>query len=120
MPVQRVRPALTRYYVEGGKPLLWLATGRMDGLLARMKQAAADGLKVGDYPIAHLEKLKRAAPQTDARSRAVIELWFSAFFLKYASDLKVGRFVPRKIDPELYWQSKTIDEDHSAHPARRL
>ncbi|MGI9384870.1 MAG: L,D-transpeptidase family protein [Methyloligellaceae bacterium] len=110
LPVQRVRTALTRYYVDDKKPLLWLATGRMDGLLARMKQAATDGLKSGDYPVAHLEELKVAAASTDARSRAVIELWFSAFFLKYASDLKVGRFVPRKIDPELYWQSKVIDE----------
>ena len=34
---------------------------------------------------------------------------FSAFFLVYASDMKVGRFVPSKIDPELFQERRSVD-----------
>ena len=47
---------------------------------------------------------------TDNRGRAIIELHFSAAFLEYASDLKVGRFLPRKVDPNFFVQKREIDQ----------
>ncbi len=40
---------------------------------------------------------------------AIIELYFSAAFLEYASDLRVGRFLPNKIDPNFFLAPRQID-----------
>ena len=44
------------------------------------------------------------------RSLALVELFFSAAFLEYASDIKVGRFLPRKIDPNFFIEGRTIEQ----------
>ena len=53
---------------------------------------------------------QRGGPSIDKRGLAIIELYFSAAFLEYASDLKVGRFLPSKIDPNFFIESRTIDQ----------
>jgi murein L,D-transpeptidase YcbB/YkuD len=40
----------------------------------------------------------------------LVELFFSAAFLEYASDIKVGRFLPRKVDPNFFIEARTIDQ----------
>ena len=90
---------------------MWIGTGRMPAFVARLRAAEEDGLDPSAYPTAQLAKLSAAAAQgTDARGLATIELFFSAAFLEYASDLQVGRFLPRKVDPNFFQQDKSIDQ----------
>ena len=109
MAVRRRETELKSYYLGQNGELLWIGTGRMQHLIALMRSAEDEGLFSSDYPSDHLEQLMQAVPKTDAKSRAVVELLFSGHFLKFASDLKAGRVLPRKVDPELYWQTKEID-----------
>src|SRR5581483_5824716 len=110
LPVRQRRAALAAYYQERGGALIWVGTPRMDEFVGRLKAAAEDGLDPAGYPSGQLAKLAAAAPDTDARGQAVVELVFSAAFLEYASDLRVGRFLPRKVDPDFFLQDKSIDQ----------
>ncbi len=110
LPVRQRAEALVAYYQENAGPLLWVGTRRMDDFIDRVESAALDGLDPGSYPTPQLERLANAIVKTDARSRAIVELYFSAAFLEYASDIKVGRLLPRKVDPKFFLQERTIDQ----------
>lgn len=110
LPIKQRRDVLRSYYEEQGGDLLWLNSPRAGIMVSRLTNAADDGLNAEDYPGAQLEKLLFAAGETDKRSLAIIELYFSAAFLEYASDLKVGRFLPNKIDPNFFLTPRSIDE----------
>jgi len=107
--IRKQKAVLDAYYLEQQGPLLWIGTGRMPMLLQKLRSAETEGLFSNDYPTDYLQQLSDAVPQTDQQSQAVVELLYSAFFLKFASDMKAGRVLPRKVDPELYWQEKEID-----------
>ena len=109
LPVRQRGAALVAYYRDNSGPLLWLGHERMDDFVARLRAAADDGLDPRSYPADHLAKLAAAVAQTDARSRAVIELYFSAAFLEYASDLQVGRLLPHKVDPNFFLKNRLIN-----------
>ncbi len=109
LPVRQRGAAIRAYYSQPDNGLLWIERPRMTGLIARLKAAEDDGLDPAAYPIAQLDRLAAASGSTDTRSQAVIELFFSAAYLEYASDLQVGRLLPRKIDPGFYQQDKSID-----------
>lgn len=109
MPVQIVRPVLTKHYVENEGRLFWVGSPRMDELIERLSNAERDGLFARDYPVEYLTTLKNSLKAGEAFTEAYAELAFSAFFLRYASDLKIGRFVPRKIDPELFVSRKKLN-----------
>ena len=108
LPVRQRGPAIRAYYAKPENGLLWLERPRMGAFIQRLKDAADDGLDPSAYPIAQLERLAAVSGNTDTRSKAVIELYFSASFLEYASDVQVGRFLPRKVDPSFYQQDKSI------------
>jgi L,D-transpeptidase YcbB len=110
LPIKRRQDSLRAYYKDFGGQLLWLATPRAKALVARLIAAEDDGLDAKDYPGKQLAKLNAAGPSTDKRGLAIIELYFSAAFLEYASDLKVGRFLPNKVDPNFFIQGRTIDQ----------
>lgn len=111
LPIRQRRDALRVYYQELGGDLLWLGTPRAGALVARLKAAEDDGLDPKDYPGEQLERLDAAAgPTTDKRGLAITELYFSAAFLEYASDLKVGRFLPNKVDPNFFLKGREIDQ----------
>ena len=110
LPVKQRRDALWEYYQEFGGELLWLGSRRPNELLARLQNAASDGLDPKDYPSKQLARLAAAKSTDDKRSLALVELFFSAAFLEYASDIKVGRFLPRKIDPNFFIEGRTIDQ----------
>jgi murein L,D-transpeptidase YcbB/YkuD len=110
LPIQQRRDVLRAYYEENGGDLLWLRGGETDALLARLKNAEADGLRPEDYPTRQLAKLAGATANTDTRSLAIVELYFSAAFLEYTSDLSVGRFLPNKIDPNFFLKTRSLDE----------
>jgi murein L,D-transpeptidase YcbB/YkuD len=110
LPVRQRADALIAYYQTNSGPLLWVGKRRMNEFVAREEGAIYDGLKPDSYPSAQLARLAAVATDTDARSRAIIELYFSAAFLEYASDIRVGRLLPRKVDPNFFLQARTIDQ----------
>ena len=113
-PSASAREGLDAYYQDERRPAL-VDRHRAHVRLGRPRCSAAeeDGLDPPAYPAAQLAKLApRRCDGTDARGKAIVELFFSAAFLEYASDLQVGRFLPRKVDPELL----PAGQDH--RPAR--
>jgi murein L,D-transpeptidase YcbB/YkuD len=110
LPIKQRRDVLRSYYEAQGGELLWLSTARAGAMVTRLTNAGDDGLNPEDYPGEQLAKLMAAAGSTDKRSLAIIELYFSAAFLEYASDLRVGRFLPNKIDPNFFLAPRVIDE----------
>lgn len=110
LPVRQRAAALVSYYQENGGSLLWVGHERMDQFVARLRAAAQDGLDPRTYPADQLAKLAEATRQTDTRSRAIIELYFSAAFLEYASDIRVGRLLPHKVDPNFFLTNRAIDQ----------
>jgi L,D-transpeptidase YcbB len=110
LPIKQRREALQAYYQEFGGNLLWLGTPRASALVARLQAADADGLDPKDYPSKQLAELNSLSAKTDKRGLAIVELYFSAAFLEYASDLKVGRFLPNKVDPNFFIKGRSIDQ----------
>jgi L,D-transpeptidase YcbB len=109
LPLQRIRPALIAHYVNNGGSIYWVGTGRMDKFIARLKNATYDGLNAADYPVDNLIALRDQLDENDPAAAAQVELYFSAFFVAYAADLKIGRVTPQKVDPNLFRNPKTID-----------
>jgi len=110
LPIRQRHDALQAYYQTFGGELLWLGSTRANSFLSRLTNAEADGLDPNDYPGKQLASLSAGGPSTGKRGLAIIELYFSAAFLEYASDLKVGRFLPSKIDPDFFIEARTIDQ----------
>jgi murein L,D-transpeptidase YcbB/YkuD len=110
LPVRQRHEALRTYYEEDGGALLWLGSDRAAALIAWLGAAEADGLDPAAYPSDQLARLHAAIGETDDRGKAIIELHFSAAFLEYASDLKVGRVLPHKVDPDFFLQERSIDQ----------
>ncbi len=109
LEIRKRKASLKTYYLEEKGELLWIGKERMPRLIQLLLSAETEGLFASDYPTDYLQKLLAAVPLTDTKSRAVVELLYSAFFLSYAADLKGGRVLPRKVDPELYWRTKEFD-----------
>jgi L,D-transpeptidase YcbB len=109
LPIERIRPALTAHYISGRGAVYWVGTGRMDQFIARVQRATYDGLNSGDYPVDSLAQVRDAADSGDPVQAAHAELYFSAFLVAYAADLKIGRVTPQKVDPNLFRNPKTID-----------
>lgn len=114
LPVRQRKAALSKFYVDEKGIQLWREPAARQRLLDRLTNAAADGLDPSNYPI---EVLARTTPfsrfamglSSSLKAEARAELYWSAFFLKFASDIKVGRILPTKVDTKLYWQAKEID-----------
>ena len=109
LPIERMRAALKAHYVDNGGTVYWVGTGRMTPFIQRLIDAEDDGLNPGDYPIDTLIDLRDRIDANDPMSAARAELYFSAFFVAYASDLKTGRVIPQKVDPRLFRNRKTVD-----------
>jgi L,D-transpeptidase YcbB len=109
LPVRQRHEALDAYYQEEAGPLLWIGSDRMTALVERLSVAGNDGLDPADYPVDRLADLADVVDDADIRGKAIIELYFSAALLEYASDLQVGRFLPRKVDPNFFLQEREID-----------
>lgn len=109
LPLERVRATLQAHYVKQGGSIYWANTGRMTPFLQRLAKANYDGLNPQDYPADALMQLRDGADPDDARAAAEGELYYSAFFIAYAADLKIGRISPQKVDPNLFRSRKTID-----------
>jgi len=110
LPIERLRAALTAHYVTNHAAAYWVGTARMDQFIARVGNATYDGLNGKDYPLETLQLMKAAAQTGDAAEAAKAELYFTAFFVAYATDIKIGRVTPQKVDPNLFRNPKTVDE----------
>lgn len=109
LPLERIRPALEAHYVRDGGAVYWVGTDRMTPFIQRLVDAENDGLNPGDYPIDALIDLRDSLDTDDPQPAAEAELFFSAFFVAYATDLKIGRVTPQKVDPRLFRNRKTVD-----------
>jgi L,D-transpeptidase YcbB len=109
LPLERVRQTLVTHYIKNNGPVYWVGTGRMVPFAQRLQNAAYDGLDPSAYPTAALINLGTKSANADAFTAAQAELYYSAFFVAYASDLKVGRVTPKNVDPHLFRSRKTID-----------
>ncbi len=109
LPLDRVKGTLTTHYLKNSGPIYWAGTGRTGQLIQRMSNATLDGLNPDAYPIDSLVQLGSDAGSGDAYAMAKAELYYSAFFVAYAADLKIGRVAPQKVDPNLFRSRKTID-----------
>jgi L,D-transpeptidase YcbB len=109
LPLQRIRPALTAHYVDNAGTIYWVGTGRMTPFIQRIENAEDDGLNPDDYPSGVLVEIRDAIDDSDPRTAARAELYFSSFFVSYAADLKIGRLIPQKVDPRLFRSRKTVD-----------
>ena len=109
LPLERIRPALAAHYLRDGATPFWVGTNRMTPFLQRLADAADDGLNPADYPIDALIDLRDSLEPDDADTAAATELYFAAFFVSYATDLKIGRTTPQKVDPRLFRSRRTVD-----------
>ncbi len=127
LPLERLRPALMAHYVTTHATPFWVGTNHMDQFLARVNAAVYDGLITTDYPISTLQQMKTDAQSGDPAAAARAELYYTAFFVAYATDLKIGRVTPQKVDPNLFRSPKTVDQlrlisdmSHSSNPDQFL
>jgi murein L,D-transpeptidase YcbB/YkuD len=109
LPIERIREALKAHYLDNGGSIYWVGTGRMTAFIQRLEDAQFDGLNPDDYPVDTLIDLRDSIDPEDPYSAAQAELYYSAFFVAYAADLKIGRVAPQKVDPRLFRSRKTID-----------
>ena len=109
LPLERIRGALKAHYVANGGSIYWAGSTRMDAFINRVQNAAGDGLNPDDYPLDTLIQIKEQLDPSDPYAAAEAELYYSAFFVAYAADLKIGRVSPQKVDPNLFRNRKTID-----------
>jgi L,D-transpeptidase YcbB len=109
LPLERVRATLSAHYIKNNAPVYWIGTGRTLSFVQRVQGAAADGLDAQSYPVDALIDLAKKANGPDAFVAAQAELYFSAYYIAYASDLKIGRVTPKNVDPNLFRTRKTID-----------
>jgi murein L,D-transpeptidase YcbB/YkuD len=110
LPIKQRREVLQAYYQAGNGDLLWLGTKRASAFVKRLLAADKEGLDPKDYPGKQLAEINEEAPTLDKRKLAIVELYFSAALLEYTSDLRVGRFLPSKVDPEFFLEGRVIDQ----------
>jgi murein L,D-transpeptidase YcbB/YkuD len=109
LPIERIREALKAHYLDNGGSIYWVGTGRMTPFIQRLEDAQFDGLNPDDYPVDTLIDVRDSVDPDDPHSAAQAELYYSAFFVAYAADLKIGRVAPQKVDPRLFRSRKSID-----------
>ncbi len=109
LPLERVKATLISHYVKNTAPIYWIGTGRTVSFVQRLNNAVYDGLDPAAYPISSLIGLARDAEKNDPFTAAQAELYMSAYFIAYASDLRIGRLTPQKVDPQLFRKRKVLD-----------
>ncbi len=110
LPIKQRREVLQAYYQANNGALLWLGTKRAGAFVARLLAADTEGLDPKDYPGKQLGELNEESPTLDKRQLAIVELYFSAALLEYTSDLRVGRVLPGKVDPDFFVEGRVIDQ----------
>ncbi len=103
------RKAFETFYAARGYAPLWIRDGQLTGqakaLIARLKNASADGLDAPDYPVPEFGTLTGAEALADGD----VKLTNSA--LTFARHLAVGRIAPTRVSAEVDYGS------HAPEPA---
>ncbi|MDJ0896271.1 MAG: L,D-transpeptidase family protein [Alphaproteobacteria bacterium] len=97
------------YYTSNPAKPLWLDADAGRELLAALQDAAFEGLDPAHYPTAEIATRTDALAGAAPKAKAETELFLSAAFLEFASDLKTGRLSPHRVDPKLFVKPKQID-----------
>jgi murein L,D-transpeptidase YcbB/YkuD len=99
------RAAVEKFYTAREYAPLWtqggVLTASAKGVIARLKDAAADGLNAADYPVPNF------AAATSADSLADAELKLTASMLDYARQAQSGR---------IHWSQVSADIQYPDHP----
>jgi murein L,D-transpeptidase YcbB/YkuD len=99
------RAAVEKFYSTRDYAPLWTQGGALTagakGVIARLKDAAADGLNAADYPVPNF------AAATSADSLADAELKLTASMLDYARQAQSGR---------IHWSQVSADIQYPEHP----
>lgn len=109
LAVRRLSKTLSTYYLDPSAELIWWSSKKREGIKDRIQFAAIDGLQPNNYPLKSVKNVVENFTKLPVPDQAAAELYISAIFLKYASDVKVGRLLPGKIDSKLFWHPKEID-----------
>lgn len=114
LPVRQRIKALRTYYNDPTSSVLWQDDQLANAFLQRLANSRYDGLGDRTNLFEQLQAVRSVnrfalSRQAGLRQVAEAELYWSAGFLKYAQDMKKGRFLPTKIDSKLYWHSKEVD-----------
>lgn len=114
LPIRQKLGALRAFYGDPGSQDLWQDDKLAADFIRHLENAHKDGLGQRDNLIEQLRAFRRInrlalTQEAQLQQLAMAELYWSAGFLKYAAQLKKGRFLPTKIDSKLYWQPKEID-----------
>jgi murein L,D-transpeptidase YcbB/YkuD len=99
------RKAIETYYATHGYAPLWIRDGRLtsraQAVIARLKNAEADGLDAGDYPVPEFSTFTGA----DALAEGDIKLTNSA--ITFARNLQSGRIAPNRVLAEVDYGNHT-------------
>ena len=99
------RTAIEKFYTARGYAPLWTEGGRLNatgkGVIARLKDAAADGLNPADYPVPDFA----AATSPDHLAEADVKL--TASMMDYARQAQSGR---------MHWSQVSGDISYPEHP----
>ena len=99
------RKAIETYYATHGHAPLWIRDGRLTPqaktVIARLKNAAAEGLDASDYAVPDFGSLANAEALADGD----IKLTYSV--LTFARHLSVGRIAPTRVSAEVDYGNHT-------------
>jgi L,D-transpeptidase YcbB len=99
------RKAIETYYAAHGNAPLWIRDGRLTAqaqlVIARFKNAAADGLDTADYPAPDFGALSSAEALADG------DVKLTNSVLTYARHLAVGRIAPTRVSAEVDYGNHT-------------
>ena len=103
------RKAIESFYAARNYAPIWIQNGRLTDpaktVIARLKNAAADGLDAPDYPVPEFGTFSGA----DALAEGDIKLTNSV--LTYARHLAVGRIAPTRVSAEVDYGNRTLEPD---------
>jgi murein L,D-transpeptidase YcbB/YkuD len=94
------RDVLAGFYADRAYFPVWIEDGvlstRATAIVARLAQAADDGLDSRDY---HVDQLTALLAGDEAAANAGLELLLTAAVMRFGGDLDFGRLDPHHIDP---------------------
>lgn len=107
---------LRRFYEKRDFALAWVGPGesaaRVNSLIVALDQADREGLEPSDYPTrdlaSRLDQIGGKGRASDA-DRFSLDLDLTLAFLRYASDVSVGRLSPGRMEPGWHIPPHVID-----------
>ncbi len=109
LPIRQEIAALRLYYIDNQGQPLWVGYSRGSSLVQSLRNSFLEGLEPSAYPTSVMDSTIQVASKLKPSGQAKVELYFSAIFLRFAKDLKIGRLLPSKVDPKLYWRKKEFN-----------